>query len=298
MTRWPSRQRWGETLMDFLTSPQEWWIDPFSSQTMRNALLAGLLAVVCTSLVGTWVVLRGMSFFGDALAHGVLPGVAIAYTIGVSTTLGAFAAAGAMVVFMHVIRSRSPLPEDTTIGILFAGFLALAVVIMSRSGSYAGDLTSFLFGSITTIDNSDLVRQGVAAIVAVLGVALFYRPLLAMTFDETLAQLLGLRPKLTHAVLLGLLALAVVASFETIGNLLVVSFLIAPPAAAALLIKRVPYIMIGSIVLGSVAVMLGLLLSYHYDTAPGATMSLMAVLTFMVALLVNTVTGRSISRQV
>lgn len=284
--------------MDFLTNPQQWWIDPFSSQTMRHALLAGILAVVCTSLVGTWVVLRGMSFFGDALAHGVLPGIAIAYTVGVSTTLGAFVAAGAMVGLMHIIRSQSPLPEDTTIGILFAGFLSLAVVIMSRSGSYAGDLTRFLFGSITAIDNSDLIRQAIAAAITIIGIAVFYRPLLAMTFDETLAQLLGLRPKLTHAVLLGLLALAVVSSFETIGNLLVVSFLIAPPAASALLIKRVPYIMIGSIVLGTVAVVLGLLVSYHYDTAPGATMSLMAVMTFMAALVLNTATGRSLSRQI
>ena len=265
---------------------------------MRNALLAGLLAVVCTSLVGTWVVLRGMAFFGDALAHGVLPGIAIAYTIGVSTTLGAFLAAGAMVGLMHVIRSRSPLPEDTTIGILFAGFLSLAVVVMSRSGSYAGDLTNFLFGSITTIDNSDLIKQSLAAFIAVAGIAIFYRPLLVMTFDETLAQLLGLRPKLTHAVLLTLLAIAVVASFETIGNLLVVSFLIAPPAAAALLIKRVPFIMIGSIVFGSIAVVLGLLVSYHFDTAPGATMSLFAVLTFVVALLANSLTGASLHRSV
>ncbi|MEZ5341037.1 MAG: metal ABC transporter permease [Acidimicrobiales bacterium] len=284
--------------MSFLTDPINWWIDPFTSTTMRSALLAALLAVVCTSLVGTWVVIRGMSFFGEALSHGVLPGVAVAYTVGFSTTLGAFVAAGAMVALMKIIRARSPLPDDTTIGILFAGFLSLAVVIMSKGGSYAGDLTDFLFGSITTISSGDLIKQAVAAALVLVVVVVFYRPLLALTFDETLAKLLGMRPALTHATLLGLLAIAVVASFETIGNLLVVAFLIAPPSAAALLIRRVPYIMIGSIVIGSVAVIVGLLVSYHYSTAPGATMSLMAVCSFLLALVANSLRRSPLRRVV
>ena len=182
--------------MTFLTDPLAWWIEPFTGNGfMQNALWAGLLTVICTSAVGTWVVLRGMSFLGDALAHGVLPGIALAFVLGISTTVGAFVAALVMVGGINLLRSRSPLPEDTSVGVLFVGFLALAVVIMSsNSGSYVGDLNSFLFGSITGVDTNDLIRQGVAAAVAVVGVIAFYRAFLVLTFHEAQAQMLGLRP--------------------------------------------------------------------------------------------------------
>lgn len=202
-----------------------------------------------------------MSFLGDALARGVLPGIAIAFVLGVSTTVGAFVAALAMVGGINAISSHSPLPEDTSIGILFVGFLALAVVIMScQSGSYSGDLNRFLFGSITAVDRGDLVRQGLAAASAVFAVALFYRAFLAGTFDETLAQLLGLRPRLANAALLMPLAVAIVASFEAVGNLLVFAFLVAPPATACLFARRVPVIVVAAtMALTSVVLFIGVL---------------------------------------
>lgn len=277
--------------MEFLTDPQGWWLDPFTANGfMRNALWAGLLAVLATSVVGTWVVLRGMSFLGDALAHGVLPGVAIAFISGGNVTLGALVAALAMVGGINLIRVHSPLPEDTSIGVLFVGFLALAVVIMSSgSGSYSGDLNRFLFGSITGVDGGDLRRQAVAALLSLGGVVVFYRAFLVMTFDETQARLLGLRPRLAHAALLVLLAVSIVASFETVGNLLVFAFLIAPPATAILLVHRVPMIMVTAVGIGALAVVVGLLISYHHDTAAGATMALVAVLFFLAALVVRSV---------
>ena len=272
--------------MEFLTDPLSWWIDPFTDNVfMQKALWAGLLAVLATSVVGTWVVLRGMSFLGDALAHGVLPGVAIAFVLGGNLALGALIAALAMVGGINVIRAHSPLPEDTAIGVLFVGFLALAVVIMSsQSGSYAGELNGFLFGSITGIETSDLIRQGAAAAISVVGVIVFYRAFLVMTFDETQAQLLGLRPRLAHGALLVLLALSIVASFEAVGNLLVFAFLVAPPATATLLVRRVPIIMFTAVALGTLAVVVGLLVSYHHDTAAGATMALASVVIFLLAL--------------
>ncbi len=272
--------------MELVTNPVDWWLEPFTSnEFMRDALLAGLLAVLATSVVGTWVVLRGMSFLGDALAHGVLPGIAVAFVLDVSTTVGALVAALAMVGGINLLRSHSPLPEDTSIGVLFVGFLALAVVVMSsHSGSYTGDLNRFLFGSVTGVDNRDLWRQAVAALVSVVGVALFYRPFLVMTFDETQAQLLGLRPRLAHAVLLGLVATSIVASFETVGNLLVFAFLVAPPATATLLVRRVPLIMVAAVGIGAVSVVVGLLISFHHDTAAGATMALAAVTVFLAVL--------------
>ncbi len=269
--------------MSILTDPIGWWIEPFTSNVfMRSALVAGVLAVVATSLVGTWVVLRGMSFLGDALAHGALPGIAIAFILGIDTGVGAMVAALAMVAGVNLVRNHSPLPEDTSIGVLFVGFLALAVVIMSsQSGAYTGDLNRFLFGSITGVDNGDLLRQALAAGISVLGVTVFYRAFLVMTFDETQAQLLGLRPRLSNGVLLVLVAVAIVASFEAVGNLLVFAFLIAPPATAALLVRRVHLIMVTAVGLGTGSVILGLLISYHGNTAAGATMALTSVVLFL-----------------
>jgi len=284
--------------VEFLTNPIDWWLDPFVDNSfMRSALWAALLAVLATSVVGTWVVLRGMTFLGDALAHGVLPGIAIAFIVGGNTTLGALVAALVMVGGINVIRTYSPLPDDTAIGVLFVGFLALAVVIMSSdSPSYVGDLNDFLFGSITGVDDGDLVRQAVAAAISVGGVVVFYRAFLVMTFDETQAQLLGLRPRLANAVLLVLLAVSIVASFEVVGNLLVFAFLVAPPATAALLVRRVPLIMVTAVFLGALSSVIGILISYHYGAAAGASMALCAVVVFVLVLLgttlVDAATGR------
>ena len=277
--------------MDFITDPVGWWIDPFvSNQFMQNALFAGVLVVLTTSSVGTWVVLRSMSFLGEALAHGVLPGIAIAFIIGADTTVGALIAAIAMVLGVNLVRAHSPLPTDTSIGVLFVGFLALGVVILSsQSGSYVGDLNRFLFGSITGIERDDLLRQAIAAAITVAAALIFYRAFLVLTFDETQAQLLGLRPRLTHVVLLVLIAVAVVASFEAVGSLLVVAFLIAPAATATMLLRRVPIIIATAIGIGVLSVFIGLLVSFHYDTAAGATMALVAVSMFMLALAAQTI---------
>jgi ABC-type Mn2+/Zn2+ transport system permease subunit len=270
----------------WLTDPVGWWVEPFADNPfMRNALAAALLTVVCTSVIGTWVVLRGLSFLGDALAHGVLPGIAIAFVLGQSVTIGALVAAFAMVAGISVIRAASPLPDDASIGVLFVGFLALAVVIMSsRRDGGAGDLTRFLFGSINAVDTADLGKLLVVAVVTVGGVTVLYRAFLVGTFDATQARLMGFRPRLSHAALLVLLALAIVASFETVGSLLVFAFLVAPPATATLLVKRVPWIMVTAVAIGAASATLGLLVSYHHRTASGATMALTTVAVFFAGL--------------
>jgi zinc/manganese transport system permease protein len=275
--------------MTFLTDPWDWWIAPFTGdEAMQTALLAVLLTALCTSLVGTWVVLRGMSFLGDALAHGVLPGIAIAFVLGGSTTVGAMIAAVAMVLGINAVRTVSPLPDDASIGILFVGFLSLAVVIMSsQRATYVGDLNRFLFGSITGVDHGDLVRQLVATGITLVAVTVFYRALLVSTFDERQAAVLGLHPRLTQLGLLVLLAVAIVSSFSTVGNLLVFAFLIAPPAAATLFAARVSAVIAGAAVIGMASGVVGLLISYHAATAAGATMALCAVAAFFVALVLH-----------
>jgi ABC-type Mn2+/Zn2+ transport system permease subunit len=272
--------------VEFLTDPVSWWIEPFvDNPFMRRALAAGLLAVLATSVVGTWVVLRGMAFLGDALAHGVLPGVAIAFILGANSTIGALVAAAVMVAGINLVRQHSPLPEDTGIGLLFVGMLALTVVILSsQQGAYVGDLSRFLFGSITGITDGVLVRQALATALIGVGVAAFHRPFLVMTFDETQARVLGLRPRLFHLVLLALIAVAIVAAFEAVGGLLVFAFLVAPPAAASLIVNRVPLIMLVAVLLGAFAVLVGVLVSYHHNTAAGASMALTSVLVFFAVL--------------
>ena len=275
--------------MRWLADPIDWWITPFRDNPfLRDALWAALLTVVCTSVIGTWVVLRGLSFLGDALAHGVLPGIAIAFVMGADTTLGALVAAFAMVGGVQLIRNASPLPDDASIGVLFVGFLALAVVVMSaRAGRGAGDLTRFLFGSINAVDGADIRTLLVVAGITVGGVVVLHRALLVSSFDVTQARLIGFRPQLTHFALLVLLALAIVASFETVGSLLVFAFLIAPPATASLLVSRVPTMMALAVAIGGASAVIGLLISYHHATATGATMALVTVVAFVVGLLVR-----------
>lgn len=262
----------------------DWLTDPFSFDFMQRALAAGVLAVLTTSLVGTWVILRGLAFMGDALAHGVLPGIAVALLLGIHPMLGAAVAAVIMVGAISLVHRTTRLTEDTGIGLLFVGMLALGVIVISRSGSFAVDLVAILFGDVLGTSWGDLVIQGVAAAIAVGGVVLFYRPLLVLSFNEQKAATLGLRPRLAHLVMMGLITVAVVASFPTVGALLVFGLLIAPPATAVLVARRVPTVMVTASVLGTVEVTAGLLISFHLDTAAGATMSGLAVAVFFVVL--------------
>lgn len=189
--------------------------------------------------------------------------------------------------------AHSPLPDDTSIGLLFVGFLAVAVMIMSTpSAARTGDLERFLFGSINAIDGTDLRRQLAVTFIILLGTLVVYRALLATTFDERLAGTFGFRPGLVRAALLALMALAIVASFETVGNLLVFAFLIAPPATATLLARRVPSIMVTAVGIGAFSAIVGLLISYHHGTGTGATMALCAVATFLVVMVATALARR------
>jgi ABC-type Mn2+/Zn2+ transport system permease subunit len=262
----------------------EWLTEPFSVRFMQQALLGGLLAAVTSALIGTWVVIRGMAFMGDALAHGVLPGIALAFVLGVDLTLGAIAGALVMVVGIALVDRRAGLREDTGIGLLFVGMLALGVIIVSRLPSFTTSLTTFLFGDILGVRPSDLLIQGVATALAVIGVVLGYRPFLVLSFNEAKAEVLCLHPRLAHVAMLALLTLAIVTSFRAVGTLLVFGLLIAPPATGALLARSVPAMMMTAVGLGAMAVIVGLLLSWHLGTAAGATVAAIAVLIFFVVL--------------
>lgn len=259
-------------------------LEPFGYDFMQRALLAGLLVAITTSLIGTWVVLRGLTFLGDALAHGVVPGIAFAQVAGLPVLLGAAGSAAVMVLGIDAVRRTQRLPEDVGIGLLFAGMLSLGVVVVSRSSSFSQDLTRLLFGDPLGVTSADLLEQLVAAVIVLLGAVLLYRPLLALAVDATKAELLGMRPGLAHVAMLALVSLSVIASFRAVGALLVFGLMVAPPATAVLLVRRVPTIMVVSVLLGALSVFIGLEVSYHFDTAAAASMSLCAVALFMLVM--------------
>lgn len=262
-----------------------WLLDPFQPEFMQRALFAGLLAVVVSSVVGTWVVLRGLGFLGDALAHGVIPGIALAVLWGFDVTIGALVTAALMVGGISFVNRRARLAEDTGIGLLFVGMLALGVIIISKSQSFATDVQTLLFGDVLGVTSSDLRLQAVAAVFVLAASVVGYRAFLTLSFNEMKAGSLGLRPGLTHLALLGLITVAIVSSFQAVGTLLVFGLLVGPPATAALLVRRVWLCMLVAVGLGWVAAAAGLIVSYHYATAAGATMAGMSVALFFVVLL-------------
>lgn len=267
----------------------EFLLAPFEVSFVLRALIAGVLAAILCACIGTWVVLRGLAFFGEAMSHGMLPGVAIAALLGGPLMLGAAASALVMAAGITWVTRRAGLSQDVGIGLLFVGMLALGVVIVSHSRSFAVDLTSFLFGDVLGVRSSDLVVLAVAAGIGVIACAVLHRPFLALTFDERKAATLGLRPAWAHAAMLVLTALAVVASFRVVGTLLVIGFLLGPPATAYLFAARVRTIIVSAALLGAGETYLGLLVSWYLKTAAGATIALLAVAVFFAVLVAKRV---------
>jgi ABC-type Mn2+/Zn2+ transport system permease subunit len=261
--------------------------DPFAFAFMRYALYAGLMTVVASSLIGTWVVMRGMAFMGDALAHGVLPGIAIAYILGGNLLLGGALSAAVMIGGVTLASARTRLGDDTAIGLLFVGMLAAGVAIISKGGAYAGDLTTILFGDPIGVTRADVRTVGIAMLVTVAATTLLYRPFLVLSFSRAKAEVLGLRPGLTHLAMLGLIAVVIISSFRTVGTMLVFAFIVAPPATASLVSRRVPVMMGVAMLIGGVGVFVGLLISFHVGTATAPTIAGLTVLAFFLALVIR-----------
>jgi len=262
----------------------EWWLAPFELGFQQRALWGGILAALMASTVGTWLVLRGMSFFGDAFVHGIIPGIAAAVVLDVNPFIGAAVAALVMVVAIELVQRKTVLGEDTSIGLLFVGMLALGVVIISQLDSYSGSLTSILFGDALGVTWTGIYSQLVLLAIVLVAVAVLYRPLLALSLNKEKAELLGMRPGFTHAALLALIALAVIGSYQSVGTLLVFGLLVGPPAVASLLSRSVVQMMVVAAVVGVVSVWLGLTISYHFGTAASATMALVPIVLFFALL--------------
>jgi ABC-type Mn2+/Zn2+ transport system permease subunit len=263
-------------------------VDPFANnEFMRLALFGGILVACTCAIAGTFVVLRGLAFVGDALAHGVLPGIATAMLLGFSGILGAAVGAAVMMGGVSIVTRKFRLSGDTAIGLLFVGMLALGVMITSRSTSFVGDLARILFGELLGITSTDLAWQFIALVIVGLIAFVSRRPFLLLSVDDGLARTSGFSARLFHNVMLTMVAITVIASFQTVGTLLVLGMLIAPAATGSLFARRIESMMLIAALVGSLSTYIGLLLSYHYDLAAGASIVLTAVVIFAVSATAN-----------
>ena len=258
---------------------------PLGYAFMQRGLLASLVVGVVCAVIGCYVVLRGMAFLGDALAHAVLPGVAVAYLLRANLLAGALVAAVAVALGISALSRNGRLREDTAIGILFAAALALGVALMSTVKTYSTDLTHVLFGNVLGVSEADLwLTAGLAAVVLA-AIALLYKELLVVFFDPVLATTLGLPVNRLRSLVLVLLALTIVVSLQTVGAGLVAAMLVTPAATAQLLTRRLPAMMLLAAVVGAFSALSGLYLSFYVNVASGAAVVLICTAVFLLALL-------------
>lgn len=263
-----------------------WIATPLTYGFMQRGMLAAVLVGVLCAIVGCYVVLRSMAFLGDALAHAVLPGVAIAYLIGGNLTVGALVAAVVVAVVISVFSRQGTVKEDTAIGIVFAAALALGVALISSVRAYAVDLTHILFGNVLGVGPADLwLIVGIGAIVLATMLVL-YRQLLVIAFDPVLAATQRLPVERLRMLLLILIALTIVVSLQTVGVGLVAAMLVTPGAAAYLLTRRLPAMMAVAALIGAVSGIAGLYLSYYANIASGSAVVLVATVLFTIVFLV------------
>jgi len=265
-------------------------VEPFLSNTfLLRALIAGMLVSITCGIVGTFVVLRGLAFIGDALAHGVLPGIAAALLLGIPGIIGASLGALVMIGGISLITQRTRLSSDTAIGLLFVGMLALGVVIVSRSTSFSGDIVQILFGEILGINDQAVLIQVTATLILAITAAICARPFLLLCFNPEQAQVSGFSARLYHNIMLAMIAMAVIVSFQTVGTLLVFGMLLAPAGAGALLARRVEAMMAWAAAIGSLSVYVGLLTSYYLNLAAGSSIVLTATIIFFIVLAIKNI---------
>jgi ABC-type Mn2+/Zn2+ transport system permease subunit len=260
-------------------------LEPLQYSFMLRAFAASVMVGVLCAVMGTYVVLRGMAFLGDALAHAILPGVAIAYLLHGNLLVGALVAAVVIALAIGVFSRQGTIKEDTAIGILFAAALSLGVALISSIKTYAVDLSHILFGNVLGVTSADLWLTGGLGVLILLTVWLLFKPFLVISFDPVLAATMRLPANLLRLLMLVLLALTVVVSLQTVGVGLAAAMLVTPAATAYLLTRRLVPMMLLSALLGGLSSVIGLYLSYYIDVVSGAAIVLTATLFFLFAFL-------------
>ena len=264
-------------------------VDPMGYPFMVRGLLAVVMVGIVCATVGTYVILRGMAFFGDALAHAILPGVAVGYLVSGGARGAVFwwglGTAVLTAIGIGAIGKGAQIKEDTAIGIIFSGMFALGIALISSARSYAVDLAHFLFGDVLGVSQADLWLTGVLGGVVLLTILALYKEFLVLSFDPVLAVTLRLPSSLLHYLLLVLIALTIVVSLQTVGVALMVAMLVTPAATAYLLTRRLPTMMALAASIGALSGIVGLYLSYYISVASGAAIVLVCTAFFLLALL-------------
>src|SRR5512134_312741 len=270
--------------------------EPLQYEFMQRGMLAAILVGIVCAVIGTYVVLRGMAFFGDALAHTILPGIALGYLIsgGARETLFWWALGTAIVAALGIgaISKNSQLSEDTAIGIIFAGMFALGIALISTVRSYAVDLSHFLFGDVLSVSAQSLWLILIFGGAVLLLIFAFYKEFMTLSFDPILAVTLRLPVGALNNLLLALIAVTVAVSLQTVGVALMVAMLVTPAATAYLLTRRLSRMMILAAIFASFSGVIGLYLSYYLSIASGAAIVLTATLFFLLAFVWKKLRGK------
>lgn len=264
-----------------------WLTEPFQYAFMLRGLGAALIVGVVCPVLGAYVVLRGMAFFGDALAHIVLPGVVIAFLLDLPMALGALVVGLLAALAINAISQRTDIREDAAIGVVFAGAFALGVALISTQRGYALDLAHILFGNLLGVTTSDLWLMGGLSAVVLLVILSFYKEFLVLSFDPVLATTLRLPVKFLGNLLMMLLAVAIVISLKAVGVALVLAMLVTPASTAYLMTQRLPTMMLLAAAIGAISSLLGLYLSFYVDMASGAAIVLIQTGFFFLAYLIR-----------
>lgn len=260
-------------------------LTPLAYEFMVRGLLASLMVGILCAVVGCYVVLRSMAFMGDAMAHAILPGIAIAYLFKGDLLIGALVAAIVVALGIGFLTRQGTLKEDTAIGILFAGALSLGVALISTIKTYALDLTHILFGNVLGVSINDLWLTGILGVIVLTTIVLLYKEFLVVSFDAVLAATLRLPAELLRNLMLILLALTIVVSLQTVGVGLVAAMLVTPGATAFLLTRRLPTMMLIAAIIGAFSSIAGLYVSFYINVASGAAVVLIATAIFLLAFL-------------
>jgi ABC-type Mn2+/Zn2+ transport system permease subunit len=261
-------------------------VEPFQYSFMLRGLWASLIVGVVCPILGAYVVLRGMAFFGDALAHIILPGVVIAFLLGWPYAVGALIFGVLAALLIGFISRRTDIKNDTAIGVVFAGAFALGIALISLQRSYAVDLTHILFGDLLGVSNSDLMLMGILGFLVLVTVFAFYKEFLVLSFDPILAKTLRLPVNFLQNLLLVLLAVVIVISLQAVGVALVLAMLVTPASSAYLLTRRLPSMMLLGALIGALSSVLGLYLSFYINVASGASIVLVATALFAIIFIV------------
>lgn len=259
----------------------DWFTDPLQYAFMQRALAEVVIMGAVTGIVGAYIVLRGLSFIGDALSHAIFPGIVAAFLLGHNIFWGALVFGLITSFAIGVVSTSQRVKEDTAIGVMFAGAFALGIVLISSSHNFTRDLASFLFGNVLGVTREDIVLSSVVGAGVIVAVLLFYRELLITSFDRVAAQAMGIRVFWMDMLLLLLITLTIIVSLRAVGNILVLAMLVTPAAAARQLTDRLPVMMLLSGIIGSGSGVIGLFVSFHQDVAAGGTIVLVATVIFM-----------------